>query len=359
MHAENPASHRAAWRWTAAALLALLVLSVGITQARPAHAAIVGDCTPGADWGTLNGTYADQVLALVNQRRAALGLTALVVSPTLTKSASWKSLHMARYAYMTHDDPAPPVARTTADRLQTCGYPIGSVGWGENIAYGYATPDAVMTAWLNSSGHRANIENASYRAIGIGVARNSAGTYYWTQNFGTLADGDAPPPPPPAPTVTFSTGPAASTTATSASFSWTTTGSPTSTTCSLDGAAFTACSSPSSIANVAVGSHSFVVRVANAAGSSSASYGWTVTATAPKRPNVTITVKPRNRQNPATFAWTVTNAPTSVTCTLDGAPVTPCTSPLSFSNLPRGTHTFVVTASNAAGSDSDRDSWIA
>ena len=201
MHAETPAGLRAGWRWTAAALLALLVLSTAVAQAHAARRGVVGDCTPGSDWGTLDQAAADQVLALVNQHRTALGLTALVVSPTLTKSANWKSLHMANYRYMAHDDPAPPVARTTGDRLQTCGYPIGSVGWGENIASGYANPDAVMTGWLDSSGHRANIENASYRAIGIGVVLNAGGTYYWTQDFGTLADGAAlapPPPPPPA-----------------------------------------------------------------------------------------------------------------------------------------------------------------
>jgi uncharacterized protein YkwD len=357
MHVEHAVRLRGGWRWTLVALLALLALSVGLDAARPVHAAIVGDCNAGADWGTLDQTYADQVLTLVNQHRTAMGLGALVSSPTLTKAADWKSLHMGYYRYMTHDDPAPPVARTVSDRLQTCGYPIGSVGWGENIAYGYATANDVMTAWLNSSGHRANIENPSYRAIGIGVARNSSGTYYWTQDFGTLADGGTTQPPPP--TVAFSSTPASSTTSTSASFGWTTTGSPTSTTCSLDGAVASACSSPASYAALAVGSHTFVVRVSNSAGSSSATYGWVVTAAAPKRPNVTITVKPRNRQNPATLAWTVTNSPTSVTCTLDGAPVTPCASPLSFSNLPRGTHSFAVTASNAAGSDSDRDSWIA
>ena len=190
MHAEHPAGLRAGWRWIAAALLALLVLSTAIGQAHAARRGVVGDCTPGSDWGTLNQAAADQVLALVNQHRTAMGLTALAVSPTLTKSANWKSLHMSYYRYMSHDDPGPPAARTTADRLQTCGYPIGSVGWGENIASGYASPDAVMTAWLNSPGHRANIENASFRAIGIGVVITPSGTY-WTQNFGTLADGGA------------------------------------------------------------------------------------------------------------------------------------------------------------------------
>jgi uncharacterized protein YkwD len=261
-----------------AALLALLVLSIGIAQARPAHAAIVGDCTPGSDWGTLNQAYADQVLALVNQHRTGMGLTALVVSPTLTKSANWKSLHMAGYRYMAHDDPAPPVARTTGDRLQTCGYPVGSVGWGENIAYGYTTPDAVMTAWLNSSGHRANIENASFRAVGIGVARNASGTYYWTQNFGTLADGGGSTTPPPA----------------------------------------------------------------------------------VSKPTVTFTQTPRGRQSSATFAWTTTGSPASVTCTFDGATVTPCASPLTLGSLGRrGSHTFTVTATNAAGSGSAKFTWLA
>jgi uncharacterized protein YkwD len=269
---------RGGWRWSAVALLVLLALAGTVGSAEAKRVGVVGDCTPGADWGTLNQAYADQVLTLVNQHRTAMGLTALVVSPTLTKSATWKSLHMANYRYLAHDDPGLPAARTTADRLQTCGYPIGSVGWGENIAYGYATPDAVMTAWLNSSGHRANIENGSFRAIGIGVARSANGTYYWTQNFGTFADGGGSTAPPPA----------------------------------------------------------------------------------PSKPTVAFTQKPGNLQRTATFAWTTTGSPTTVTCTLDGSAVTPCTSPLTVGTLrKRGSHTFTVTATNAAGSASARHSWYA
>ena len=51
---------------------------------------------------------------------------------------------------------------------------------GENIAKGYATPQAVVNGWMNSSGHRANILNANYTQIGVGyVAQGS----YWTQMF--------------------------------------------------------------------------------------------------------------------------------------------------------------------------------
>jgi uncharacterized protein YkwD len=174
-----------------ATLAAVAALAVAVVApAAPAASTAIGSCTPGASWGTVSSTFAGQVVSLVNQHRQALGLVQLQVSPTLTNAAVWKSLHMGYYGYMAHDDPAPPVARKVPDRLAACGYPAypnGTAGWGENIAYGYATPAAVMTAWLNSPGHRANIENPTYRAIGVGAARNAKGTYYWTEDFGTRA----------------------------------------------------------------------------------------------------------------------------------------------------------------------------
>jgi hypothetical protein len=102
---------------------------------------------------------------------------------------------MAYYGYMSHNDPAPPVARSVGDRLAACGYTSG--GWGENIAYGQRSAASVMQAWLGSAGHRANIERSSFRAIGVGVATAANGTPYWAQAFGAVADGAAPPPPPP------------------------------------------------------------------------------------------------------------------------------------------------------------------
>jgi hypothetical protein len=116
---------------------------------------------------------------------------------------------MAYFQYMQHDDPAPPAARTWYDRVLTCGY-SPNAGAGENIAYGYQTPDAVMNAWMNSAGHRANILNGSYRAIGIGVAASASGLLYWTQDFGTVDDSGSTTPPttPPPPTTRSATTPA-------------------------------------------------------------------------------------------------------------------------------------------------------
>ena len=62
---------------------------------------------------------------------------------------------MAHRRYLAHNDPAPPVGRTVGQRLAACGF--AGVGWGENIANGYRTAEAVVGGWLSSPGHRANI----------------------------------------------------------------------------------------------------------------------------------------------------------------------------------------------------------
>ena len=55
-------------------------------------------------------------------------------------------------------------------------------GAGENIAYGQRSPEAVMQAWMNSSGHRANILSNKYTKIGVGYTVKN-GVTYWTQMF--------------------------------------------------------------------------------------------------------------------------------------------------------------------------------
>jgi uncharacterized protein YkwD len=58
---------------------------------------------------------------------------------------------------------------------------------GENVAYGYDSGTAVVRAWMNSDGHRANILSRHYRAIGIGARRADDGTWYVAQVFGRKA----------------------------------------------------------------------------------------------------------------------------------------------------------------------------
>ncbi len=80
---------------------------------------------------------------------------------------------MARYGYMAHNDPAPPVARSTGERMAACG---NGASWGENIAYGYPSAQSVVNGWLSSPGHRANIENPNWVSIGSGAAAGASGT---------------------------------------------------------------------------------------------------------------------------------------------------------------------------------------
>ena len=53
---------------------------------------------------------------------------------------------------------------------------------GENIAYGYATPQQVVNGWMNSEGHRKNILSASFTGIGVGCYEHN-GVLYWSQFF--------------------------------------------------------------------------------------------------------------------------------------------------------------------------------
>ncbi len=168
------------------------------------RAAGVGECRPEESWPPQRAPEADKVLGLVNAHRLELGLASLRLSSALIDAAVWKARHMAEYNYLQHDDVAPPVTRTYEERLLACGY-VSKTGVGENAASGFGfSVERVVQAWLASPGHRAAIEDPSYRVTGVGVALSPKnGLLYWTQNFGALDDaggsGEAAPaiaPPP-------------------------------------------------------------------------------------------------------------------------------------------------------------------
>jgi uncharacterized protein YkwD len=66
------------------------------------------------------------------------------------------------------------------DRITAAGYSWSA--YGENVAYGYGTPESVMAAWMASPGHRQNILDCGFKEIGVGLAQPGS---YWTQDFGT------------------------------------------------------------------------------------------------------------------------------------------------------------------------------
>jgi hypothetical protein len=154
-----------------------------------------------------------------------------------------------------------------------------------------------------------------------------------------------------APTTTITSAPASSTVAKNASFSFTSSEAGSTFQCSLDGAAFAACTSPQSYAGpLSEASHTFQVRSTDPAGNTgpAASHTWTVLDTTP--PTTTITAKPSNPSNVTSPSFSFTsNEPGTFECQLDSSGYSPCTSPKTYTGVAEGSHTFNVRAIDVAG----------
>lgn len=131
--------------------------------------------------GTTPST-ATQVFDLTNQERTNAGLAALTWNNQLATAAENHAQDMIDRSFFDHTSP-PPNSTTVRDRATAAGYSWSLIG--ENIAKGQTTPADVMTAWMNSTGHRDNILRGAFTEIGIGVRTDSTGAYYWVQVFGT------------------------------------------------------------------------------------------------------------------------------------------------------------------------------
>jgi len=125
-------------------------------------------------------------LALINDYRAASGLTPLTVSASLSSAAAYHSVDMAANGYLDH---ALSDGTGVQQNLQNFGYDGGT--YGENIAAGMATAQEAMQIWQGSAEHNANMLNGQYGAIGIGRAYSADSPYgwYWTTDFGDVSNG--------------------------------------------------------------------------------------------------------------------------------------------------------------------------
>ncbi|MEU4880876.1 CAP domain-containing protein [Streptomyces althioticus] len=136
-----------------------------------------GDQSQGKGQTSAESTAAAAVLRLVNAERAKVGCSPVTADGALTALATAFSDDMADRGFFDHTDPD---GDTPWDRAQAAG--IGNLG-GENIARGQADAEAVMEAWMNSPGHKANILNCDFKTLGVGVHMGPGGPW-WTQNFG-------------------------------------------------------------------------------------------------------------------------------------------------------------------------------
>ncbi len=122
-----------------------------------------------------NTDFVSSVAELVNAERAKVGLSPVTLDTTLSKAAHVRATEIVNSFSHTR-----PNGSSFSTAITEQG--IFFRGSGENIAYGQKTPEAVMNAWMNSDGHRANILNANYTKIGVGYYQTN-GVNYWTQLF--------------------------------------------------------------------------------------------------------------------------------------------------------------------------------
>ncbi|NJP49113.1 sigma-70 family RNA polymerase sigma factor [Streptomyces sp. SBST2-5] len=121
------------------------------------------------------GSPAAQVLALTNAERSKAGCGPVTADSRLAKAAQLHSEDMSANNYFSHTSQD---GRSFVDRAKAQGYPSPGA---ENIAKGQSSAAAVMDAWMNSPGHRANILNCDLKTMGVGVTTDD---WTWTQVFG-------------------------------------------------------------------------------------------------------------------------------------------------------------------------------
>lgn len=172
-------------------------LAISAASASSAPAAVVHGCrdsglVPTA--GNLDRVVA-ATLCLINKQRAAHGLASVHTNQALKKAAAQLSHAMVAQNFFGHVTPA---GGDLLHRLRAVGYVRPNHGFaiGENIAAAGgsgATPAAIVTSWMNSPAHRANILSPSFKDSGIGVVAalpavvgTGPGATY-TQDFGRIS----------------------------------------------------------------------------------------------------------------------------------------------------------------------------
>lgn len=123
-------------------------------------------------------TLEQEVLRLVNVERGKNGLMALTNNWQAARVARIKSQDMINNRYFSHTS---PVYGSPFKMMESYGLKFSSAA--ENIAKGQRTAAEVMNSWMTSPGHRANILSKTVTQIGVGAAKDSNGTLYWTQLF--------------------------------------------------------------------------------------------------------------------------------------------------------------------------------
>ncbi|MCW2143428.1 putative conserved protein YkwD, contains CAP (CSP/antigen 5/PR1) domain [Actinoplanes cyaneus] len=148
----------------------------------PAAAGVMMSASP-AEAAPVKAKSAEQslqadIFRLVNEERVDHGCAALTANDQLTEAARAHSAWMGRTGAFSHTGRA---GSNFVSRAKAAGFAHPSA---ENIAWGYRSAEEVVTGWMNSPGHRANILNCRSKTVGTAAVYAQNGAPYYTQDFG-------------------------------------------------------------------------------------------------------------------------------------------------------------------------------
>lgn len=121
-------------------------------------------------------SFIQQVVKLVNIERAKYNLSPVTMDESVREAAQVRAVEIQNSFSHTR-----PNGKHFTTALKEAG--VSYNGAGENIAWGQKSPEEVVTGWMNSEGHRANILNSKFTNIGVGHIQNNSGVHYWSQLF--------------------------------------------------------------------------------------------------------------------------------------------------------------------------------
>lgn len=126
-----------------------------------------------------NDVLVTEVLRLVNERRARIGLSELTINPVLTEMAEGYATDMIERGFFSHEDPD---GQGPGERAYKTGYVFLEMG--ENLAAGQESAEQVVAEWMASPEHRDMILGMQWREVGIGIRVGGEYNVYWVLEFG-------------------------------------------------------------------------------------------------------------------------------------------------------------------------------
>jgi hypothetical protein len=319
-----------------------------------------GDCsaatwTAALDGATIDAVAPDAAHELCPGGELTIQLTASAPSIEATYTWTTSLLHDATAFALQGSQPAvavdgtpPPAPVLTATPSDPSNDPSPSLSFSD------ADSTAGFVCTLDDGEPSACASPLTYSGLGEGThtfgvkAVDPAGNESGVTSYSWTVDLTAPP----APTITLA--PPSVTASTGASFAFSDGDPSAGFRCRLDGAAFSACTSPLAYSGLAEGTHTFRVEAVDSAGNESTvtTYAWTIDLTAPPAPTITSAPPNVTASTSASFAFSDGDPSAGFRCRLDGAAFSACTSPANYDQLAEGTHTFRVKAVDPAGNES-------